>query len=62
MTFEFPKDPNILLSIINMKLRDAYDSLEILCEDMDIDYDLLQMTLQDAGYEYIASVNQFHQK
>jgi hypothetical protein len=45
-----------------MKLRDAYDSLEILCEDMDIDYDLLQMTLQDAGYEYIASVNQFHQK
>ena len=29
-------DPNILLSVINMKLRDTFSSLEGLCEDMDV--------------------------
>ena len=29
-------DPNILLSVINMKLRDTFSSLEELCEDIDI--------------------------
>ena len=31
------KDPNMLLSIINTKLRDFYESLEDLCEDLDYD-------------------------
>ena len=29
-------DSNILVSIVNMKLRDFYDSLEQYCEDADI--------------------------
>ena len=29
-------DPNILLSVINMKLRDTFSSLEELCEDIDV--------------------------
>ena len=31
-----PQDPVMLLSFINMKLRDQYDSLDMLCEDLDI--------------------------
>ena len=27
-------DPNMLVSIINMKLRDNYSNLDMLCEDM----------------------------
>ena len=30
-------DPNILLSLVNTKLRDSYSSLELLCDDMDIE-------------------------
>ena len=29
------KDPNILLSVINTKLRDFYSSLDDLCDDLD---------------------------
>ena len=29
-------DPNILVSMINMKLRDFYSNLDRYCEDMDI--------------------------
>ena len=32
-----PKDPAMLLSFINLKLRDYYSSLEILCDDLDLD-------------------------
>ena len=32
-----PKDPMILLSVVNTKLRDEYDSLDALCEDLDLD-------------------------
>lgn len=32
-------DSNILLSIINLKLRDYYSNLDNLCYDMDIDKD-----------------------
>ena len=31
-----PKDPIMLLSMVNMKLRDRYASLDALCEDMDV--------------------------
>jgi hypothetical protein len=62
MEFELPKDPDILLGMINMKLRDYYDTLDQLCEDMNIDRDLLTSVLGDAGYEYIKSIHQFHRK
>ena len=32
-----PNNPTILLSIINMKLRDFYSSLDKLCDDLDED-------------------------
>ena len=30
-----PKNPQILLSVINTKLRDCYHSLDELCNDLD---------------------------
>ena len=54
-----PKDPVMLLSVINMKLRDQYASLEALCEDMDADEQQLRSRLLEVGYEYSAARNQF---
>jgi hypothetical protein len=47
-----PKDPIMLLSFINMKLRDFYKDLDALCEDMDIPKDELVKTMKAAGFEY----------
>ena len=33
---ELPKDPMMLFSFINMKLRDCYSSLDELCDDMNV--------------------------
>ncbi len=47
-----PTNPDMLVSFINMKLRDEYDSLEALCEDLDINIDELIQNLRNAGFEY----------
>ena len=44
-----PQDPVILFSVVNTKLRDRYDSLEALCEDMDADQEQLVRTLGAIG-------------
>ena len=54
-----PKDPFILLSMINMKLRDSYSSLDALCDDMDEDKDKIISTLSAAGFEYDENTNSF---
>ena len=54
-----PKDPIMLMSVINMKLRDFYTSLDALCEDMDLDRSELEETLGKAGFEYNESQNRF---
>mgnify|MGYP000076690452 CR=1 FL=1 len=54
-----PKDPYMLLSIINMKLRDRYDDIDSLCDDMNIDRAELEKTLADAGFTYDAKNNRF---
>ena len=54
-----PKDPMMLMSLINMKLRDFYPSLDALCEDMDIDKDQLLEKLASAGFEYNQNLNKF---
>ena len=54
-----PSDPIMLLSAINMKLRDRYDSLEALCEDMNVTPEVLEMALAAAGYTYDEDRNQF---
>jgi hypothetical protein len=54
-----PKDPNILLSYINLKLRDFYDSLDSLCDDLDVSKDEIIDTLKSIGYSYDDKTNQF---
>lgn len=54
-----PQDPFMLYSMINMKLRDEYSSLNDLCASMDIDRKELEKRLSDAGFEYDPNQNQF---
>lgn len=56
---ELPADPVMLMSVINMKLRDTYDSLEQLCKEMDIDKDELVRKLAEAGFEYSSENKRF---
>lgn len=54
-----PKDPVMLLSVVNTNLRDYYSSLEELCEAKDISIDDLTGKLSTIGYEYDKASNQF---
>ncbi|MCR5590590.1 MAG: DUF4250 domain-containing protein [Lachnospiraceae bacterium] len=56
---DIPKDPAMLLSFVNMKLRDFYGSLDELCEDMDADKDEIISKLAEIGYEYDGGLNRF---
>ena len=54
-----PEDPFMLYSFINIKLSDYYPSLDVLCEDMNLDKDDLIKKLQKAGFEYNPENNKF---
>ncbi len=54
-----PQDPVILLSFLNLKLRDKYSSLSDLCDDLDEDEATLLKTMRKAGYTYDPDINQF---
>ena len=56
---DMPKDPFMLLSWVNMKLRDRYGSIDALCDDLDIDRDALDKSLNGAGFEYMPEINQY---
>lgn len=54
-----PEDPMMLFSLINMKLRDQYASLDALCDDLHIDENQLVRKLKSAGFEYSHEQNKF---
>ena len=54
-----PKDPVILLSFINTKLRDEYESLSDLCAALDADEAAIRDTLLALDYRYDPVHNQF---
>ena len=56
---DLPQDPMILLSFINMKLRDFYPSLDALCEDMNVDKEEILNKLAALGFEYNEEQNKF---
>jgi hypothetical protein len=56
---EYPKDPAMLMSWVNMKLRDFYGSLDELCEELEIDRKELEKRLNEAGFEYNQELNKF---
>lgn len=54
-----PKDPVMLLSVVNTNLRDYYSSLDELCQAKDADKDNIIETLEKIDYKYDAEKNQF---
>lgn len=56
---ELPNDPMMLLSTVNMYLRDRYSSLDELCDDLDISRSELEKKLKNAGFEYSPENNKF---
>lgn len=57
-----PKNPILLLSIVNTKLRDFYSSLDELCQDLDESKDEIIDILVSSGYIYDKELNQFREK
>lgn len=54
-----PNDPVMLLSFINMKLRDQYSSLDLLCDDLNISKEEIIEKLKSIDYIYDFKKNQF---
>ena len=56
---ELPKDPMMLFSVINMKLRDCYKSLDELCDDMNVNKEEIISALKLIDYAYDSDIQQF---
>ena len=56
---KLPEDPMMLYSFVNMKLRDFYPSLDALCEDMNVEKEVIVRTLKRVGFEYNPERNRF---
>lgn len=59
MNTQIPKDPMMLLSFVNLKLRDYYPSLAMMCEQMELDEQELVEKLKSIDYEYDPELNKF---
>ena len=59
MSAGLPRDPVMLLSVVNTKLRDYYSTVDVLCEDMQVDKQELIGKLEMIDYTYDAGSNQF---
>ncbi len=55
----FPKDPVMLLSVVNTALRDYYSSFDALVEDNEVDGDEIISKLESIDYHYDANQNKF---
>ena len=54
-----PSDPMMLLSFLNMKLRDFYSNLDELCNALDLDKEEIVKKMAEAGFEYNETQNKF---
>jgi len=59
MDINLPNDPMMLLSVINLKLRDYYSSLDAFCEDTGINKKSIEDKLSSIDYAYDSDLNQF---
>ncbi len=59
MSENIPKDPVLLLSYVNLKLRDYYPDLNEMCKALDIDSKALTQKLAAIDYTYDPATNQF---
>lgn len=55
-----PKDPVMLLSVVNTELRDRYPSLKELAKAYDVTEQEITDQLALIKYEYQPETNQFH--
>jgi len=56
---QFPQDPFMIFSVINMQLRDNYASLDALCDDLQADRKDIESRLAESGFVYDAEHNKF---
>ncbi|SCX19936.1 protein of unknown function [Ruminococcaceae bacterium P7] len=54
-----PNDPMILLSYVNTKLRDYYSTLDLLCDDLNVNREELEQKLSAVDYRYDSKLNRF---
>lgn len=54
-----PEESNMLLSYVNLKLRDYYPNLEAMCDDLDVSLTETEAKLNGIGYFYDRQLNQF---
>lgn len=59
MSETLPNDPVMLLSFVNLKLRDFYPSLNEFCKVFDIDESDIRKKLESIDYTYDDKTNQF---
>ena len=54
-----PNDPVMLVSFLNLKLRDYYPSFDALCEYLGLDKAEIEQKLDSIDYHYKPEHNQF---
>ncbi|MCR4705697.1 MAG: DUF4250 domain-containing protein [Lachnospiraceae bacterium] len=54
-----PKDPVMLLSFVNMKLRDQYSNPDAMCDDLDLNRTEIDEKLAGINYSYDPERNQY---
>ena len=57
--YTLPKDPVMLLSFVNMKLRDEFSSLDELATSCGTTVEAISETLKKINYEYNPDIRQF---
>ncbi len=59
MSINITMDPQLLLSIVNTKLRNHYPTLEALCKDLNLDEEALKERLKSIEKTYHPETHQF---
>ena len=54
-----PKDPMLLLSVVNTRLRDVCSDLDELCASEDVERSALEAELEKSGFRYDEKAKQF---
>ncbi len=54
-----PNQPMMLLSFVNTKLRDEFDSLDDFCYDFEVSKEVIIERLAGIDFEYDESLNKF---
>lgn len=55
----FPKDPVMLLSFVNTRMRDEHVNLTELCVQFGVNRDDIETKLKNIGYLYNEELNKF---